>query len=43
MDAGAPGWWATPFLTGALGVILAYIGVRFDLRKTTNQELIKND
>ena len=41
MDANAAGWWVTPFLTGALGVIAAYFGVKFDLRKSANQEFIK--
>jgi hypothetical protein len=41
MDPNAPQWWATPFLTGALGVVAAYFGIKFDLRKSANQELIK--
>ena len=32
---------ATPAITGAIGVIGAYIAIRFDARKTVNQELIK--
>jgi hypothetical protein len=41
MSADAPWWWATPFFSGALGVVAAYIGIRFDLKKSINQEVIK--
>ena len=39
-----PWWWsaiASPLLTGALGAVAAYLAIRFDTRKTLNQELIK--
>ncbi len=40
---GAPLWSliATPMLTGAIGIVAAYIAIRFDARKSVNQELIK--
>jgi hypothetical protein len=31
----------TPLLSGAIGIIAAFIAIRFDARKTVNQELIK--
>lgn len=39
-----PWWWTAlvaPVLTGMLGVGAGYLAIRFDLRKSTNQELIK--
>ncbi len=39
-----PWWWGAavaPLLTGAFGAIAAYLAIRFDSRKTLNQELIK--
>lgn len=40
---GAPLWTliATPMLTGAIGIVAAFIAIRFDARKNVNQELIK--
>ena len=44
-NAGATPWWwgalITPLLTGIFGVLVAYIAIYFDRKKTSNQELIK--
>jgi uncharacterized membrane-anchored protein YhcB (DUF1043 family) len=37
-------WWTAviaPLLTGILGVAAGYIAIRFDVKKVSNQELIK--
>ena len=31
----------TPLLSGAIGIVAAFFAIRFEARKTTNQELIK--
>jgi hypothetical protein len=40
-----PPWWlaavVTPLLTSLLGLAVGYFGLRLDVRRTTNQELIK--
>ncbi len=39
-----PWWWSAavaPLLTGAFGAVAGYMAIRFDIRKTSNQELIK--